>query len=116
MAGQEINDIIIDTGSAASIISTVLWNKLKSNYPLKNITTKYIAANEEILNVQGASELPVQVSSLNVILKFIIVVTNLFDVLFDYDFLRWNKCDVITSLNVLLAGNVCVPTYFRQFK
>ena len=39
VAGQEINDITIDTSSAASMISTVLWNKLNSNYPLKNITT-----------------------------------------------------------------------------
>ena len=113
MAGQEVNDIIIDT---ASMISTVLWYKLNRNYPLKNVTTKYIAANGQVLNVQGASKLPLQIGGLNVIQKFIIVKTNLFNVLLGYDFLQSNKCDLITSLNVIMAGNVSVPTYFSQTK
>ena len=55
------------------MISTGLWNKLNRNYPLRNVTTKYIAAYGEVLNVQGASKLPVQVGGLDVMQKFIIM-------------------------------------------
>ena len=105
--------MIIDTGSAVSLISTSLWNQVFEKFIRTQVKSKYVVANGTILPVEGSTELPIQIGGLEVVHRFIIVPTEVENILLGYDFLNTNKCDIMTSVNTLVAGNVAIPTHSR---
>ena len=113
LAGRHFDDIIIDTGSAVSLISTLLCDQLSEKFTRNPVKSKYVVANGTKLPVEGSSELPIQVGGLEVTHRFIIVPTDVANILLGYDFLKQNKCDIMTSVKALVAGNVAVPTHSR---
>ena len=112
LAGRHF-DIIIDTGSAVSLISTSLWNQVTEKFSRTQVKSKYVVANGTTLPVEGSTELPIQIGGLEVVHRCIIVPTEVADILLGYDFLKINKCEIMTSVNTLVAGNVAIPTHSR---
>ena len=57
LAGRHFDDIIIDTGSAVSLISTLLWNQVFEKFSRTQFKSKYVVANVTTLPVEGSTEL-----------------------------------------------------------
>ena len=62
LAGRHFDDIIIDTGSAVSLISTLLWDQLSEKFTRNYVKSKYVVANGTTLPVEEFTELPIQVN------------------------------------------------------
>ena len=103
----------MNTGSPVSLISTSLWDQLHEKFTRTHVKSKYVVANETTLHVKGSTELPIQINGLEVIYRFIIVRTKVGNILFGYEFLKTKKCDIMTSVNSLVAGNVVILTHSR---
>ena len=88
LAGRHFDDIIIDTGSAISLISTSLWEQLPQKFTRNQVKSKYVVANGTTLHVEGSTELPIQIGGLEVTHRFIIVPTKVANILLGYDFLN----------------------------
>ena len=112
-AGRNFYDIIIDTGSAVSLINTLLLDELSKKFIRTQVKSKYEVANGTTLPVEGSTELPIQIGDLEVIHRFIIVFTEVANILLEYDYLKTNKFDKFTSVNKLVAGNVAIPTHSK---
>ena len=91
LAGHHFYHIIIDTGSAVSLISTSLWNQVSEKFSLTHVKSKYVVANGTTLLVEGSTELPIQIRGLEVVHRFIIVPTEVANILLGSDFLKTNK-------------------------
>ena len=75
LAGRQFKDIIVDTGSAVSLISTLLRDQFHEKFTRNQVRSKYVVANRTTLPVEGSTELPIQIGGLDVIYCFIIVCT-----------------------------------------
>ena len=73
LAGRHFDDIINDTGSAVSLISTSLWDQLSEKFTRNQVKSKYVDANETTLPVEGSAELPIHKGGLEITHRFIIV-------------------------------------------
>ena len=93
LAGRHFDDIIIDTGSAVFLISTSLWDQLSEKFTRNQVKSKYIVANGTTLPVEGSAELPIHIGGLEITHRFIIVPTEVANILLGYDCLKLNKCD-----------------------
>ena len=80
---------------------------------VSKLNLKYVVANGTTLLVEGSIERSIQIGSLELIYRFIIVSTEVVNILLGYDFLKTNKCDIMTSVNTLVAGNVAIFTHSR---
>ena len=103
----------MDTGSAVSLISTLLWDQLHEKFTRTKFKSKYVVANGTTLPVKGSTELPIQIGGLDVLHHFIIVRTKVANILLGYDFLKTNKCDIMATVNSLVACNVVIFTNSR---
>ena len=86
-------------------------DQLHEKFALTIGKSKYVVANGTILPVEGSTELPIQIGGLKIIHRFLIVRTEVANILLGSDFLKTNKCDIMTSVNSLVAGNVVIPTH-----
>ena len=111
LAGRKFDDIILDTGSAVSLISTSLLNQLPQKLTRNQVKSKYVVANGTTLPVEKSTELPIKIGGLEVTHRFIIVSTKVANILLNYNFLKSNKCDIMTSMNSLVADNVAIPIH-----
>ena len=55
LAGRHFDDIIVDTGSAVSLISTSLWDQLHEKFTCTHVKSKYVVANGTPLTVEGST-------------------------------------------------------------
>ena len=113
IAGKEIEDIIVDSGSAISLISTKCFEKLDNKMQLLPIKGRYMVANGSLLNIKGSVDLVIKFDTLELTHKFLCVDTDLSLALLGYDFIRKNKVDILTSANCLIIQNIPIMTYMR---
>ena len=113
IAGKEIEDIIVDSGSAISLISTKFFEKLDNKKQLIPIKGRYMVANGSLLNIKGSVDLIIKFDTLELTHKFLCVYTDLSLALLGYDFIRKNKVDILTSANCLIIQNIPIMTYMR---
>ena len=116
VGGKTIESLIIDTGSAVSLMSSKLWKQFSDQSRLKRVRTSYVVANGTQLHVDGSTEVRVQLGGVDVKHEFMIVPTEVADILLGCDFLTKHKCDILTSLNSIVLGNVTVPTHMKTTK
>lgn len=73
----------------------------------------YVVSNNISLTVEGFTELPIRIGSLDVINCFIIVITKVANIFLGNEFLKTNICNIITSVNKLVVTNVAIPIHSR---
>ena len=66
----------------------MLWNQVSEKHFRTQVKAKYVVANGTTLPVEGSIELPIQIGGLQVIHRFIIVPTEVANILLKYDFLK----------------------------
>ncbi|MCP6726107.1 hypothetical protein NL526_29025, partial [Klebsiella pneumoniae] len=54
IAGKQIEDLIEDTGSAVSLISSQLYETILNKGELQPIKGRYMVANGSLLNIKGS--------------------------------------------------------------
>ena len=114
IAGQEIQDLIVDTGSPVSFVSSQFYETIINGTQLQPIKGQYIAVNGSLLNIIGSVELTITLDKIEITQKFLCVDTKLFLALLGYNFLRKNKVDILTSANCLLIQNVQIITHMHK--
>ena len=65
----------------------MLWDQLSEKFTRNHVISKYVVANGTTLPVEGSTELFIQVGGLEVTYRFIIVPTDVENILLGYDFL-----------------------------
>ena len=114
IAGKEIQDLIVDTGSPVSLVSLQFYETIINKTQLQPIKGHYIAVNGSLLNIKGSVELMITFDIIEITHKFLCVDTKLFLALLGYDFLLTNKVDILTSANCLLIQNVPIITHMYK--
>ena len=114
ISGKKIQDLIVDTGSPVSLVSSQFYETIITGTQLQPINGQYIAVNGSILNIKGSVELTITFDKIEITQKCLCVDTNLFLALLGYDFLRKNKVDILTSANCLLIQNVPIITHMHK--
>ena len=114
IAGKEIQDLIVDTGSPVSLVSSQFYKTIINATQLQPIKGQYIEVNGSLLNINKSIELTITFDKIKITHKFLIVDTKLFFALLGYDFLRKNKVDILTSANCLLIQNVQLITHMHK--
>ena len=114
IAGTEIEDLIVDTGSAVSLVSSQFYDTIPNGEKLQSIKGRYMVANGTLLNIKGSVELTVAFNKIEITHKFLCVDTKLSLALLGYNFLRKNKVDILTSANCLLIQNVPIITHTHK--
>ena len=54
IAGKEIQDVIVDTGSPVSFVSSQFYETIKNGTQLQPMKGQYIAVNKFLLNIKGS--------------------------------------------------------------
>ena len=54
IAGTEIEDLIVDTGSAMSLVSSQFYDTIPNGGKLQPIKGRYMVANRTLLNIKGS--------------------------------------------------------------
>ena len=114
IAGKAVEDLIVDTGSAVSLVSSQFYDTIANKEQLQPIKCCYMVANGFLLNIKGSAELTVTFDKIEITHKFLCVDTNLSFALLGYDLLRKNKVDILTSANCLLIQNVPIITHMHK--
>ena len=114
IAGKEIQDIIVYTGSPVSLVSSQFYKTIINGTQLQPIKGQYIALNVSLLNIIGSVELTITFDKIEITQNFLCVDTKLFLALLDYNFLRKNKVDILTSANCLQIQNVQIITHIHK--
>ena len=94
IAGGEIEDLIVDTGFALSLVSSQFYEKISIKAQHQPIKGRYMVANGSLLNIKGSAELTVTFDKIEITHKFLCVDTKLLLELLDYDFLRKINIDI----------------------
>ena len=94
IGGKEIQDLIVDTGSAVSIVSSKFYKTIINEWPFQPILGQYIAVNGSLLNIKGSVELTITFDKIKIAHKFLCVDSKLYLALLGYDFLCKNKVDI----------------------
>ena len=87
-------DLIVDTGSAVSLLSSQHFDSISNGQQLQPIIGRYMVANGSLLNIKGSVELTVAFDKIEITHKFLCVDTKLSLAVLGYDFLRKNKIDI----------------------
>ena len=111
---HEIQDIIVDTGSAVSLISYTFYENFKDKQPLQPSKGKFMVANGSLLEIKGSVILNVSLDSIEIQHKFLCVDTKVTQALIGYDFLHKNKIDILTSANCIVIQNMPILTHFHK--
>ena len=98
IAGKEIEDLIVETGSPVSLVSSQFYETIINGTQLQPIKGQYIAVNKSLLNINGSVELTITFDKINITHKFLCVDTKLFFAFLGYDFISTNKVDNISTL------------------
>ena len=114
IAGIEIKDLIVDTGSPVSLVSSQFYETIINETQLQPIKGQYIAVNRSLLNINGSVELTITFDKIEITQKFLCVDTKLFLALLGYNFLRKTKVNIFTSANCLLIQNVQIITHMHK--
>ena len=114
IAGREIKDLIVDTGSALSLLSSQFYDTIANKAQPQLIKGRYMVANGSLLNIRGSAELTVTFDKIEITHKFLWVDTKLSLALLGYDFFRKNKVDILTSAICLLIQNVPIITHMHK--
>jgi hypothetical protein len=114
IAGQKIENVIVDTGSAVSLISTSFFENLRKTSELLRAKGNFQVANGTQLTVKGAIILPIELEGVELFHKFLCVDTQVSSALIGYDFIRKHKIDILTSANCILVQNIPVLTHIYQ--
>ena len=114
IAGTEVVDLIVDTGSAVSLVSCQFYDTIANKAQLQPIKGRYMVANGFLLNIKGSAELTVTFDKIEITHKFLCVDTKLSLALLGFDFLGKNKVDILTSANCLLIQNVPIITHMHK--
>ena len=114
IAGKEVEDLIVDTGSAISLISTQFYDTLGGNLQLQPIKGRYMVANGSLLSIKGSIDLTIAFDKIEITQKFLCVDSQLTLALLGYDFIRKNKVDILTSASCLLIQNVPIITHMHK--
>ena len=112
--GHEIKDIIVDTGSAVSLVSLAFYDNIKERHPLQPSKGNFMVANGSLLEIKGSLELTICLDTIELQHKFLCVDTKVTQALIGYDFIRKNKIDILTSANCLIAHNVPILTHIHK--
>ena len=113
IAGKEIQDLIVDTGSPVSLVSSQFYETIINGTQLQPVKGQYIAVNGSLLNIIGSFELTITFDKIKITQKFLCVDTKLFLALLGYNFLRENKVDILTSATCLLIQHVPIITHLH---
>ena len=111
---HEIQDIIVDTGSAVSLISHAFYESFKDKQPLQPSKGKFMVANGSLLAIKGSVVLNVNLDNIEIQHKFLCVETKVTQALLGYDFLHKNKIDILTSANCIIVQNMPILTHFHK--
>ena len=114
--GKTIQDLIVDTGSAVSLVSSQYYETIINQRQLQPIKGQYIAVNESLLNIKGSVEFTITFDKIKIKHTFLCVDTKLSLALLGYDFFRQNKVDILTSANCLLIQNVPILTHMHKMR
>ena len=114
IAKNVVEYLIVDTGSAVSLVSSQLYDTIVNKAQLQPIKGRYMVANESLLNINGSAELTVTFDKIEIIHKFLCVDTKLSLALLGYNFLRKNKVDILINANFLLIQNVPIITHMHK--
>ena len=94
IAGKEIKDLIVDAGSAVSLVSSQFYETIANKAQLQQIKGRYMVANGFLLNIKGSAELTITFDKIEITHKVLCVDTKLSLALLGYDFFRNNKVDI----------------------
>ena len=114
IAGKEVEDLIVDTGSAVSLVSSQFYETDANKAQLQPIKGHYMVANGSLLNIKGSVDLTVTFDKIEITHKFLCVDTKLSLALHGYDFLRKTNVDILTSANCLLFQNVPIISHMHK--
>ena len=114
IAGKEVADLIVDTGSAVSLVSSQFYKSMSNKTQLQPIKGRYLVANGFLLNIKNSAKLAVTFDKIEITHKLLCVDTKLSLALLGYNFLRKNKVDILTSANCLLIQNVPIITHMHK--
>ena len=114
IGGKEVEDLIVDTGSAISLISTEFYKNLSNKGQLLPVKGRFMVANGSLLSIKGSIDLTIAFDKIEISQKFLCVDSQLSLALLGYDFIRKNKVDILTSANCLLIQNVPVITHMLK--
>ena len=114
IAGKEIENLIVDTGSAVSLVSSQFYKTITNRKQLQQIKGRYILSNGSLLNIKGSVELTVPFDKIEITHKYLCVDTNLSLALLGYDLLRKNKVVILTNANCMLIQNVPIITHMYK--
>ena len=70
IAGKEIEDLIMDTGSAVSLVSSQIYETITNRGQLQPIKGRYMVANGSLLNFKGSVELTVAFDKIEITHNF----------------------------------------------
>ena len=59
IAKKELEDLIVKTGSAVSLVSLQFYDTIANKAQLQPIKNRYIVTNKSLLNIKGSAELTV---------------------------------------------------------
>ena len=114
IAGKKIQDLIVDTGSAISLMSSQFYETIINGGELQPIKGQYMAANGSLRNIKESVEFTIAFDKIEIVHKFLCVDTQLSFALLGYGFLQQNKVDILTSANCLLIQNVPLITHINE--
>ena len=102
IATKVIQDLVVDTGSPVSLLSSQFCETIINGTLLQTIKGQYITVNGSLLNIIGLVYLTLTFDKIEITQNFLCVDTKLFLALLSYNFLRKNKVDILMSANCLL--------------
>ena len=114
IAGKEIQDLIVDTGSPVSLVSSQFYGTIINGTQLQPITGQYIAVNGSYLNINESFELTITFDKIKITHKVFCVDTKLFFALLGYDLILKNKVDILISGNCLFIQNVQIISHMHE--
>ena len=108
--------MLVDTGSAVTILRTDIWEKLvpSTEHKLSPATQAVVAANGKGLSLSGQVELEIQIGGLKVKHMCLVAKDLTHEFLLGSDFLYTNGCIVDFNTRLLFAGGKMVALKFDQ--